>query len=149
MYYQITNGQAVEATLANTSNPQTFIAAQSLAWRHERGIYLRLIESDVTAPTADPAQDAIIVPRAVAQVEPIDAHLAGLRLAYATATRRLCGLLGIEPVAVLPVEQIKAAAAGVTSAEAMLQLLAIVTELSNIELKLCMADGADALERVV
>ena len=70
MYYQINNGQAVEATLANTSNPQTWIAAQSQAWRHERGIYSRMIEGDVTAPTADPAQDAIIVPRAVAQPEP-------------------------------------------------------------------------------
>jgi hypothetical protein len=67
MYYQINNGQAVEATLPNTSNPQTWIAAQSQKWRHERGIYSRMIEGDVTAPTADHTQDAIIVPRVVAQ----------------------------------------------------------------------------------
>jgi hypothetical protein len=78
----------------------------------------------------------------------VDPHLAALRLAYATATRGLCGLLGIDQVSVLAAKQIKAAVAGVTSTEAILQLLAIVTELSNIELKLCMADGPDALERV-
>ena len=33
MYYTITNGQAVPATIANASNPQVFIAAQSQAWR--------------------------------------------------------------------------------------------------------------------
>lgn len=78
----------------------------------------------------------------------VDPHLAALRLSYATATRGLCGLLGIDHVSVLAAKQIKAAVAGVTSTEAILQLLAIVTELSNIELKLCMADGPDALERV-
>jgi hypothetical protein len=30
----------------------------------------------------------------------------------------------------------------------MIQVLAIVTELSNLEMKLCMIDGADALERI-
>ena len=65
MYYQITNGQAVPATIANASNPQLFIVAQSQAWRHERGIYSHLIEGDVDQPTAAPEQDAIIVPRPV------------------------------------------------------------------------------------
>jgi len=68
MYYTITNGQAVEATIENASNPQVFIAAQSREWRHERGIYSQLIEGDVAQPTADPEQDAIIVPRPVPQV---------------------------------------------------------------------------------
>ncbi len=67
MYYTITNGQAVEATIANASNPHLFIAAQSQAWRHERGIYSQLIEGDVAAPTAAPDQDAIIVPHPVPQ----------------------------------------------------------------------------------
>ena len=72
MYYQITNGQAVEATIANASNPQLFIAAQSRTWRHERGIYAQLIEGDVAQPTADPEQDAIIVPRPVPQVPVVE-----------------------------------------------------------------------------
>jgi len=65
MYYTITNGQAVPATIANASNPQVFIAAQPREWRHERGIYAQLIEGEVDQPTAAPEQDAIIVPRAV------------------------------------------------------------------------------------
>ena len=65
MYYTITNGQAVPATIENASNPQTFIAAQSQEWRHERGIYSQLIDGDVAQPTAAPEQDAIIVPRPV------------------------------------------------------------------------------------
>ena len=72
MYYTITNGQAAEATIANASNPQTFIAAQTQAWRHERGIYSQLIEGDVEQPTADPEQDAIIVPRPVPLVPVVE-----------------------------------------------------------------------------
>jgi hypothetical protein len=72
MHYQITNGQAVEATIANASNPQGFIAAQTQAWRHERGIYSQLIEGDVAQPTAAPEQDAIIVPRPVPVVPVVE-----------------------------------------------------------------------------
>ena len=151
MYYQITNGQAVEATISNASNPQLFIGAQSQAWRHERGIYAQLIESDVAEPTAAPEQDAIIIPRpvpVVPVVEPIDERLTGLRGAYRDATAALCGVLGIAPVPVLRMEQIRQGSEQLQSGEAMMQALAIVTELSNLEMKLCMIDGADALERV-
>ena len=72
MYYKITNGQAVPATIANASNPQLFIAAQSQAWRHERGIYAQLIEGDVVQPTAAPEQDAIIIPRPVPAVPVVE-----------------------------------------------------------------------------
>jgi hypothetical protein len=151
MYYQITNGQAVTATIANASNPQGFIAAQSQAWRHERGIYSQLIESDVAAPTAAPEQDAIIIPRPVpaAPVEdPVDARLTELRREYRNATAALCGVLGLATVPVLSLDQIRQGAAQLPSGEAMIQVLAIVTGLSNLEMKLCMIDGADALERV-
>ena len=151
MYYTITNGQAVEATIANASNPQLFIAAQSREWRHERGIYAQLIESDVDQPTAAPDQDAIIVPRpvpVVPVVEPVDERLTELRGAYRDATAALCGVLGLAPVPVLTMDQIRQGAAQLQSGEAMMQALAIVTELSNLEMKLCMIDGADALERV-
>ena len=151
MYYTITNGRAVPATIANASNPQLFIAAQSQAWRHERGIYAQLIESDVEQAIAAPEQDAIIVPRPVPVapvVEPMDERLTGLRGAYKGATAALCGVLGLVPVPVLTMEQIRQGAAQLQSGEAMMQALAIVTELSNLEMKLCMIDGADALERV-
>ena len=72
MYYTITNGQAVEATIENASNPQVFIAAQSREWRHERGIYSQLIDGDVAQPTAAPEQDAIIVPRPVPLVPVVE-----------------------------------------------------------------------------
>ena len=74
MYYTITNGQAVEATIANASNPQTFIAAQTQEWRHERGIYAQLIEGDVAQPTADPEQDAIIIPRPVPAAPVVESY---------------------------------------------------------------------------
>jgi hypothetical protein len=152
MYYQITNGQAVPATIANASNPQLFIAAQSQAWRHERGIYAQLIEGDVAEPTAAPEQDAIIVPRAVPAapvMEPVDARLTELQGEYKTATAALCGVLGLATVPVLSLDQIRQGAAQLPSGEAMIQVLAIVTELSNLEMKLCLIDGADALERIV
>ena len=151
MYYTITNGQAVEATIANASNPQTFIAAQTQEWRHERGIYAQLIEGDVAQPTADPEQDAIIIPRPVPQVpvvEPVNERLTELRTGYKNATAALCGVLGLATVPVMTMDQIRQGAAQLQSGEAMTQVLAIVTELSNIEMKLCMIDGADALERV-
>lgn len=151
MYYQITNGQAIEATIANASNPQGFIAAQSREWRHERGIYAQLIEGDVVQATADPEQDAIIVPRPVPQVpivEPVDERLTELRSAYRNATAALCGVLGLAAVPVLSLDQIRQGAAQLPSGEAMIHVLAIVTELSNLEMKLCMIDGADALERI-
>lgn len=62
MYYIIEKGHAVEATLPNTSNAQTFIAAQSQAWRHERGIYAHLVIGPVDTPTADQENDQIIIP---------------------------------------------------------------------------------------
>jgi hypothetical protein len=57
-------------------------------------------------------------------------------------------VLGLAPVPVLTMEQIRQGSAQLQSGEAMMQALAIVTELSNLEMKLCMIDGADALERV-
>jgi hypothetical protein len=51
-------------------------------------------------------------------------------------------------VPVLSLDQIRQGAAQLQSGEATIHVLAIVTELSNLEMKLCMIDGADALERV-
>lgn len=149
MYYQIANSQAVEATLPNTSNPQTWIAAQSQAWRHERDIYSRLIEGAVTEPTASPDQDAIIVPYAIAQHPVIDPRIIELREQYADLTRALCGLLALPPVPVLSLAKISTAAETVTDAATKTTGLKIALMLSNLEMKLCMADGPDALERVV
>jgi hypothetical protein len=92
--------------------------------------------------------DGQIVRVWVPVVEPVDERLTGLRGAYRDATAALCGVLGLAPVPVLRMEQIRQGSAQLQSGEAMMQALAIVTELSNLEMKLCMIDGADALERV-
>ena len=53
------------------SNFIPFLSRQPIAERQAEGWYSQLIEGDVDAPTADPEQDAIIVPRPVPQVEPV------------------------------------------------------------------------------
>ena len=52
-------------------NFQAFLSREPVANRQSAGWYASIVEGDVAQPTAAPEQDAIIVPRPVPQVEPV------------------------------------------------------------------------------
>jgi len=53
-------------------NFQAFLSREPIADRQAAGWYASIVEGDVAQPTADPEQDAIIVPRPVPQVPVVE-----------------------------------------------------------------------------
>lgn len=76
------------------------------------------------------------------------AKIQAYRDAYANATAQLCALAGIPAVRVLTMEQVQTAVMPLLSGPNAAMVNGLTTLLSNLEFKLCLEDGKDALDRV-
>ena len=79
-------------------NFQAFLSREPIADRQAAGWYASIVEGDVAQPTADPEQDAIIVPRPVPQVPVVEPDPLAPYAATIQAFTALWASLDIGPV---------------------------------------------------
>ncbi len=97
------------------------------------------------------AREAATTAEAAAAASTNAAHQAriqSLRDAYASATAQLCQLAGLDPVRCLTLEQVQQAVMPLLASEHANLVNGLSDLLTNLEVKLCLMDGTDALDRV-